>query len=404
MVNKKSYLPLVLSLYINFIFQGIAAIVISQNLNLYQERWNASLSQVTLVISAIGIGRILSLPFSGYFSDIFGRKKSVLFGIISYIIFFSGLLLAYDYCLAFITSLAAGFGNAFLDTSTYPTVTEAYPEEKHSTSLSVLNKAFISIGQFIFPILTGWTISQKWYFGWILIVCILVLMLNYFLINLMSFPPTGVNPQTKVSVDVDRMKDNHRIKARFAIEGICLLVFSFVSVSLFNILVLWIPTFAENFLKVSKSQSILLVSVYSAASFVSVFLTSFVMSKGIKATTFILVCLGMTILSIGLMLVLPISQTVIFSSLVIGFFAAGGIWQIGLALLLEFFPEKRGVRTSYYSLATAISVAVTPYLTGIMAEHEIRWVFFYQLFLAVIGLIAVAIVNNRYQYAIKNSN
>ncbi|MGT2832005.1 MFS transporter [Streptococcus halotolerans] len=402
MTKNKTYLPLVLSLYTNFIFQGIAAIAISQNLTLYQERWHASLSQVTLVISAIGIGRILSLPFSGYFSDVFGRKKSVILGILSYIVFFSGLVLVSDYRLAFVTSLSAGLGNAFLDTSTYPTVIEAYPEEKYSTSLSVLNKAFISIGQFVFPILTSWTLNVKWHFSWILWFSISLLILNAFLVYQMNFPMGEVSHKHKKKVSVPSGVSNSG--AKFSIEGSCLLIFSFVSVSLFNILVLWIPTFAEQILHVSKSQSLLLVSLYSAASFISVFFTSFIMSKGVNATRFILICLGMTILSILLMLVLPVNQTVICASLVIGFFAAGGIWQIGLALLLELFPEKRGIRTSYYSLATAISVAVTPYLTGIMAEQDIKWTFYYQLCLAVIGLIVIAIVNYRYQHAISNSN
>lgn len=73
--EKEKYHLLISSLYFNYIFQGMAAIILSQNMTNLRIHWQASTAQVTLVMSAIGLGRILSLYFSGYFSDKFGRKK-----------------------------------------------------------------------------------------------------------------------------------------------------------------------------------------------------------------------------------------------------------------------------------------------------------------------------------------
>lgn len=73
--SKRKYIPLMASLYVNFIFQGMAAIILSQNLEILKEQWQVSIQEVTLVISSIGLGRVLSLYFSGFFSDRYGRKK-----------------------------------------------------------------------------------------------------------------------------------------------------------------------------------------------------------------------------------------------------------------------------------------------------------------------------------------
>ncbi|MGZ7186179.1 MFS transporter, partial [Streptococcus pyogenes] len=78
--------------------------------------------------------------------DRMGRKPAVILGIISYIAFFIGLLYSPNYHLAFIFSIFAGFGNAFLDTATYPVVVEAFDDHSRNSALSVLNKAFISMG------------------------------------------------------------------------------------------------------------------------------------------------------------------------------------------------------------------------------------------------------------------
>ena len=51
----------------------------------------------------------------------------------------------------------------FLDTSTYPTLVEAYPDEKTNSSLSVLNKAFISLGQFILPFITRFLLKESYF-------------------------------------------------------------------------------------------------------------------------------------------------------------------------------------------------------------------------------------------------
>ncbi|MFZ2483123.1 MAG: MFS transporter, partial [Streptococcus parauberis] len=122
---KNKYVPTIGALYINYIFQGIAAIIISQNMTVLEGRWQASLSQITLVISAIGFGRVLSVNLAGFLSDYLGRRKAVILGVLSYIIFYLGLTFSNSYILAFIFAIFAGIGNSFLDTSTYPVVVEA---------------------------------------------------------------------------------------------------------------------------------------------------------------------------------------------------------------------------------------------------------------------------------------
>lgn len=82
---------------------------------------------------------------------------------------------------------------------------------------------------------------------------------------------------------------------------------------------------------------------------------------------------------------------------VLDFFAAGGIWQLGLATLLDFFPQRRGLVTSYYSLATSVSVMGSPYITGILAENNIEWVFYLITSLAMLGTLVLSIVAYRYK-------
>ncbi|MGT2948144.1 MFS transporter [Streptococcus devriesei] len=399
-MEKKNYIFLIVSLYLNYFFQGIASIVISQNLTIFQNQWGASLSQVTLVISAIGLGRILTLNLAGWFSDYFSRKLTVLVGVAADMLFFVGMVFTNNYFIAFIVALLAGVGNAFLDTSTYPIVVESFPSESDNGSLSVLNKAFISTGQFVLPIVVRWTLRNKIYFGWVFFICDIGLLLNLILLMQLSYPEKQ-NSRPKSKKTLSEKTAVRPKKAKLHIEGLALMIFSFVSVSLFNIFVFWIPTFAERVLSINKADSLLFVSIYSICSFVSVFATSVIVKKKVNISNLILVCLGLTSLSILYMIWLPSLFSIILASSFVGLFAAGGIWQLGLALLLEFFPMNKGIVTSFYSLSTALSVMSTPYITGLMVEQSVYLAFIYNFILAVIGFLAMFIVKRRYQQLFK---
>ncbi|MGX7197370.1 MFS transporter [Enterococcus olivae] len=395
-MKERNYKPLIASLYFNYIFQGMAAIILSQNMNQLKIHWGATTTQITLVMSAIGLGRILALYFSGYFSDNFGRKKTVIIGILSYTIFFLGLLLSHSYLSAFFFALFGGFSNAFLDTSTYPTLIEAFPDEKTNSSLSVLNKAFISTGQFLLPFLTRFLIQRELFFGWTFVLCTVCLLINMGYLLFAQFPELSTKKTVKVIKETKTARlSNH---GTFKIDGIALLVFSFVSVSIFNIFILWVPQFAEEMQVVSHEDSLTLVSIYSIGSFLSVFLTSGIVKRGVHIPRFIVFCLLASGSALLLMLLVPSFATLIIAAICIGIFAAGGIWQLGLALMLELFPTYKGKYTSYYSLATSVAIMVTPYITGVLSQYGVAMIFWFNLFLLILGLIAAFVITSRYDY------
>ncbi|OEG15705.1 MFS transporter [Enterococcus quebecensis] len=396
-MKKKNYTPLIGSLYTNFIFQGMAAIILSQNLHALMDNWQASVQQVTLVISGIGLGRVLILYFAGYFSDKFGRKKTVQLGIISYLIFFIGILISQNYLQGLFFALFAGFSNAFLDTSTYPTLMEAYPNEKDNSSLSVLNKAFISLGQFILPLLTRFMLNHGIYYGLVFIGCALGLFLNLLYVSKLKFPERATIDRTEPRIIEENETANSKRQPLFKVEGLALLVFSFTCVSTFNIFILWVPSFAESLNLMNHSNSLVLVSAYSIGSFASVFLTAFIVKRGAAPTLLLVWCTLISLLLLIGMTLFPSVPMFLIGSIGIGVFAAGGIWQLGLAVLLELFSKEKGRITSYYSIATSVSVMIIPYITGQLEKINVSMIFGLNIFLTAIGVLAAVVIRYRYK-------
>ncbi|RXY82913.1 MFS transporter, partial [Klebsiella pneumoniae] len=72
-------------------------------------------------------------------------------GILSYLIFFVGILLTKNIYLAYVFGIMAGLADSFLDFGTYPALVDTFPPTARRGY--VLMKAFVSAGHLLLPFL-----------------------------------------------------------------------------------------------------------------------------------------------------------------------------------------------------------------------------------------------------------
>lgn len=378
----------VFSLFFNYILQGMAAIILSQHLKDLVVQLQTDAKGVSLVISCIGLGRVLVLYLSGYLSDKMGRKPIIIMGMLSYLVFFSGILLSKHVYSAAFFALFAGFANAFLDTGTYPAIAEIYPN--FSCSVSVFNKAFISIGQFMLPYIVSFLIINDLYYGYTFILCLFLLIINLIIMAQCKFPTVSNDKDVKEKINLELKRDSK-------LEGIALVVMGFTIVTIFNVVVWWMPEYGVQVVGMERTNALKLVSLYSLGSFISVFITAYMSKKTRLDHLILLICSFVSVCLLILVLIIPSTFVIKTCTFLIGVFAAGGIWQIALAIMIDFYPNFKGRVTSIYTMATSISVMVIPYITGLLANSNIKFVMFFNLFISLINLFAAMIVAKRYK-------
>lgn len=152
----KKYLPSVVILYLNYFIHGIGCSLLSQQVvkEMLAAQWGVSdVMTVTAVAAALGLGRLISLPFAGPLSDRLGRRISVLIGVASYVIFFIGIAFSPNIQVAYVAAVLGGIANSFLDTATYPAVTEIIYKYTGIATMGI--KFFISIAQLLMPFFLG---------------------------------------------------------------------------------------------------------------------------------------------------------------------------------------------------------------------------------------------------------
>ena len=96
-MNKK-YLPSALILYLNYFIHGVGCSILGQAVikEALAAAWGVEAMAITAISAALGLGRLIALPFAGPLSDKLGRRISTAIGSASYAIYLIGLALAFN--------------------------------------------------------------------------------------------------------------------------------------------------------------------------------------------------------------------------------------------------------------------------------------------------------------------
>ena len=122
-MKDKKYLPSVLIMYLNYFIHGVGCSVLGQAVikESLATSWGCDPMSITKISAALGLGRLVALPFAGPLSDKLGRKISMFIGGLSYAVYMIGLVFAFNaganggYTIAFVCAIVGGIANSFLE-------------------------------------------------------------------------------------------------------------------------------------------------------------------------------------------------------------------------------------------------------------------------------------------------
>ena len=97
-MKDKKYLPSVLIMYLNYFIHGVGCSVLGQAVikESLAASWGCAPMSITKISAALGLGRLVALPFAGPLSDKLGRKISMFIGGLSYAVYMIGLVFAFN--------------------------------------------------------------------------------------------------------------------------------------------------------------------------------------------------------------------------------------------------------------------------------------------------------------------
>ena len=363
-MRDKKYIWALLSVYLAYLTHGIQAIVISQNSANFQKQWGVDAGGISGVIAWTGLAKFVSVWICGEISDKIGRKIMIVIGAIMYIAFFGLLLTTNSVAVASVAAFMAGVATSFFDGACYAVAQESWT--KAPGTAVILIKGVISISGTIYPLLVA-SMSQSgnWKALIVLPIIMSVVVLVVALIAPYSYDEElkelkdnkQSDPNAKL-VDEDAEKGKARIKSPIPFWVICgCAIYGFIAMATMYSAQQYLKSFGMAVLGMDEMWAASLNSIYTIGSFAAVIIWGvFMAALRWRTLKILLIDLAGSVVAYALVVLLRSPVMVQIGAFAIGFFAAGGALQCGVALMQEFHPGAKGRNLGiYYTFMGAAS-------------------------------------------------
>ena len=389
-MNKK-YLPSALILYLNYFIHGVGCSILGQAVikETLAASWGVEAMAITAISAALGLGRLIALPFAGPLSDKLGRRISTAIGSGSYAIYLIGLALAFNagthggYQIAYVCAIVGGIANSFLDTGIYPAVSEIIYKAPGVATMGI--KFFIAIAQMMLPFVLGVTVATTaaglTSYNMLFYVCGIAYIVLLVLVMIFPLPDADQKAAGKKEGLIDSLKHTH-----FSVESVAMILIGFTCTGTFQ---LWLNC-AQNFAKenVGWANPSIMQTYYSAGTMLAL-----VVTKKIKDVRFILVYPVICLATLVVVLIGKSEPLMIAGAFLIGWAGAGGLLQIATSVCNMLFPKIKGTVTALVMIAS--SLCNYTILTA-ASKMQPAQVMVMNIVLTTVGVLLGLFVNLRY--------
>lgn len=391
-VDSRKYYPTALALYITYFVLGIAATIMGQYKQDFAALWGASrltdgsfdVSGVVSVIAAIGLGRLLAFPIAGPLSDRLGRRLSGLIGCGLYAIFFLGITYAPNLYVGYLLAAVSGMANLFLDTSITPSCMEIFKEK--GAIANIFTKLSISIAQFLLPFAIRGAAVRNLPFHTIFLAAAAIIVIDGLFLVFLPFPPF-IRPEKNAE---------KRDRLRLTPVSIILILLGFTTSTTF---MLWMNCNQEIGALYGLADPSRAQSFYSVGIVIALFVNAALLRRGVRPVKILIGYPLAALVSLGAIFLVQKPVMVLAGGLLIGFFGAGGVLQLVVAVANEMFPKHRGVITSIVMIASSVAnyamVSLAGLLTRVGGANGPRLVLLLNMAVTLAGILLAVILNIR---------
>ncbi|MCT7689535.1 MAG: MFS transporter, partial [Lactobacillus crispatus] len=171
--------------------------------------------------------------------------------------------------------------------------------------------------------------------------------------------------------------------------------YGYISQATFYLVSQMLTQYGQKIGNLSQVTAHSLVSWYSLGSIICV-LTTAVLGKKFSEIQFVPIYTLGAFISLALMWLYPTNASLmIILSILVGFFAAGGVMQLALTVMAEFFPAGKGTVTGFFYTAGSIASFTIP--LAINWIGNMRNVMLFDVIIALIGFIDTSMIAMRYK-------
>jgi MFS family permease len=421
MLGKK-YILTAACVYLAYFCHGMMAIAITQNATPLMAQWGTDLAGILTIVGWTGLGKFLCVWICGEISDRIGRRWMMVLGGVGYVAFFIGLMYTHSYGMACFFAFLGGAVTECFDGGGYPAIQESFPKAPGAALVWI--KGFIAISGTIYPFIVAqlagtsmWT-ALLWVPGILSIGVVILAFVAPFSYdaNLKEERAAKLAGKAKADPATEAAKARIVNKPSFAVEGVICLAYGFIAMMTFYLIQQCIAIYGQGVLHMSPTAAHLLTSYYTIGGFSAVIIGSIILARGVRTLTLLLFYTAGSLISMLAMCFIQTPVVTGITSFTVGFCAAGGALQLGVALIGEYFPAKKGRNLGIYYTFMGFASYVGPLIAGKLVSMSTEGlekgteaymaaqalgkvhIMYFDLFIALIGFVMMLILVLRYKY------
>ena len=315
----------------------------------------------------------------------------------------AGFLTTKSAMVASICGLLTGIATSgFWDASGYPAVQEAYPAAPGSALIGI--KFFVSLSGMIYPLfVVQMAATGNWKMNIILplamsVVCLVLALAAPFVYDDQKKAAAGASGDQKNSVqaEIDAAKAAMLTKPNKFVVFL-VMFYAFLCMAIMYGAQQYTKAFGLAVCGLTEMQAAGMTSIYTVGSICAVLFWAFMMAK-LKWNPLKVILIDSVFTAVALAGVLFIHQVAIIyvAIAMLGFFAAGGALQTGLAVVQLFNPGPTGRNTGiYYTFMGAASYLI-PVVAAQLTKASGEANAVYTLMIMLLVFAALAILSSLY--------
>ncbi|MGX7069853.1 MFS transporter [Gemella bergeri] len=351
---KNPFILTALALYFTYFIHGIGVSILAQYKSDLVAAWGESnLGLVIRVSAALGLGRLISLPFSGVISDKFGRKTSGLIGIAFYVLYFIGVATSTSMWIAYAFAVMGGIANSFLDTCVTPSILEIFKEK--GAVANMFTKFSISIGQLVLPFCIGIVSGMSLPYTTLFYLAGILIALDGLLIIFLKFP----------KMNADAGEKAQETKMKFDSTAISLILIGLTCTATFQ---LWLNCNQELGKMYGLANPRMIQTMYAAGTICAVLFTALVVLKKLKPVDVLVLYPAISFIMLLVTYFIKTPTICLVAGFVIGYAGAGGVLQLAVSTANELFPTNKGKITSIVMISSSVANYVILEIAGYITK------------------------------------
>lgn len=339
--------------YGSMIFEGAIITLLIALMKPLSLRYNVSTADISVLLTAQGLGTVATVYFSGNASDKIGKKTMILLGLMFYFVFLIGMIFTTNFYLALFLSLLAGIGHGFMDSPSISMLIDIFGD--HSGPAMSVVAVFFSGGGAISALIVSRLLAFNLDFRIIFIVYIIIAAIVAIVVSTAKYPKKQIRVVEEVSHETKH--SSNKILWRTA-SFLALITFLF---SVGNtVLRTWISTYGFEVQGLALETSLNLLTYLQIGNVLGAFFFAYILTK--IHSTKVMIANGI-IATIALSLYLSLDGNAVVLIMITGAVLSIG-FSLSLNIIGELFIENSGQATGFIGTALMSASMTTTFVSG----------------------------------------